>query len=149
MLTVREAAQVLQLSRQGTIDMLRSGRMEGKKIPSPNAKGFYWLIPESEVSRMKAQRREQNMKRKYTLVAVMDCRGERSLRLYAVPPGTTNPQDAVHYEEVGYWSEDTSMPNEDGSLWGCWIGHEGNGYIAEGQTNYTTKDDFPYIGEAY
>ena len=56
MLTVREAAQVLQLSRQGTIDMLRSGRMEGKKIPAPNASGFYWLVPESEIQRIKIER---------------------------------------------------------------------------------------------
>ena len=56
MLTVREAAQVLQLSRQGVIDMLRAGRLEGKKIPSPNAFGFYWLIPESEIQRVKESR---------------------------------------------------------------------------------------------
>ena len=57
MLTVREAAAALSMSRQGIIDMLKSGRMQGKKIPTPNAFGFYWLIPESEIQRVKEGRK--------------------------------------------------------------------------------------------
>ncbi len=78
---------------------------------------------------------------KMELVAVMDCRGERGLDLYAVPTGTTNPQDAIHYTRVGYWDEDEEF--------GCWVGLDGNGHIDEGQTMYTTRDAFPYLGEAY
>lgn len=56
MLTVRETAQVLSLSRQTVINMLTSERLQGKKIPAPNASGYYWLIPESEIQRIKIER---------------------------------------------------------------------------------------------
>ena len=78
---------------------------------------------------------------KMELVAVMDCRGKRGLDLYAVPKGTTNPQDAIHYTRVGYWDEDEEF--------GCWVGLAEQDYIPEGQTGYTDKDDFPCLGEAY
>jgi excisionase family DNA binding protein len=49
MLTVREASQLLGVSRQTVITRLRKGQLAGKKIPSPNAYGHYWLVSESEV----------------------------------------------------------------------------------------------------
>ena len=61
MLTVRETAAILGMSRQGVINMLnptktRPAKMQGNKLLSPNASGYYWLIPESEIQRVKDSR---------------------------------------------------------------------------------------------
>ena len=59
MLTVRQAASVLDMTRENVAARLKRGTISGKKIPSPNAAGFYYLIPESEVERIKKTREEK------------------------------------------------------------------------------------------
>ena len=69
------------------------------------------------------------------LVALTDCRGERSLDLYAVPAGTDNPQDAVKYRRVAYWSQDGD--------YGEWI------LVSGEPSGVTFWNCAPYIGAAY
>jgi len=57
MLTVKQAASVLNMTRENIAARLKRGTISGKKIPSPNAAGFYYLIPESEVERIKGERK--------------------------------------------------------------------------------------------
>ena len=56
MLTAKQAAEVLNMTRENVAARLKRGTIVGKKIPSPNAAGFYYLIPESEVERIKQAR---------------------------------------------------------------------------------------------
>ena len=56
MLTVKQAASILGMTRENVAARLKRGTIVGKKIPSPNAAGFYYLIPESEVERIKQAR---------------------------------------------------------------------------------------------
>ena len=59
MLTVKQASEVLNMTRENIAARLKRGTISGKKIPSPNAAGFYYLIPESEVERIKKDREEK------------------------------------------------------------------------------------------
>lgn len=68
------------------------------------------------------------------LVMLTDCRGERGLDLYAVPAGTDNPQDAVQYRRVAYWSQDGE--------YGEWIKPDGE------PSGITDRHPARYIGEA-
>ena len=57
MLTVSQASEALDMTRENVAARLKRGTISGKKIPSPNAAGFYYLIPESEVERIKGERK--------------------------------------------------------------------------------------------
>lgn len=51
----RQAAAALGVSAQTIINWCQSGKLRGERIPAPNAPGFYWLIPESEIERVKRE----------------------------------------------------------------------------------------------
>lgn len=55
MLTARQAAAALGVSAQTIINWCQSGKLRGERIPAPNAPGFYWVIPESEIQRVKRE----------------------------------------------------------------------------------------------
>ena len=67
-------------------------------------------------------------------VEVCDIRTMRSIDIYAVPQGTDNPQDAVKYRRVAYWSQDKD--------YGEWIFTDGE------PTGITERDIVTYIGIA-
>ena len=57
MLTVRQAASILGMTPANICARLNRGTIKGEKISSPNAAGFYWMIPELEVKRIKEERK--------------------------------------------------------------------------------------------
>lgn len=56
MLTVREASEALGMSRENIVARIKRGTIRAKQIPAPNAAGFYNLIPEAEIERIKKEK---------------------------------------------------------------------------------------------
>ena len=56
MLTVKQAAAALGMSKTNVIARLHRGTIAGRKIAAPTPSGYYWVVPESEVQRLKEGR---------------------------------------------------------------------------------------------
>jgi len=55
MLTVKQAAAALGMSKTNVIARLHRGTIRGEKAAAPTPAGYYWVVPESEVERLRGE----------------------------------------------------------------------------------------------
>jgi len=53
MLTVKQVAAALGMSKTNVIARLHRGTIRGEKVTAPTPSGYYWVVPTSEVERLK------------------------------------------------------------------------------------------------
>ena len=57
-MTTSQAAEALGMTKTNVVARCKRGTIKGKKISSPNAAGWYWDIPQSEIQRLKEERKD-------------------------------------------------------------------------------------------
>lgn len=53
MLTAKQAAEALGMTKTNVIARLHRGTIHGEKVAAPTPSGYYWVIPASEVARLR------------------------------------------------------------------------------------------------
>ena len=56
-MTTSQAAAALGMTKTNVVARCKRGTIKGEKISSPNAAGWYWDIPQSEIQRLKEERK--------------------------------------------------------------------------------------------